>query len=390
MGRVFSPLDEELGLLAGKVSPALAANVARLGASLPFAQVKRLLASLSGVQLSVSTIRRVAVELGAAAVAVEESAVQVLEEEGGEAQGADKHLQVSVDGAMVPLRGDQKWGEVRTLAIGELAPKDGRREAKGISYFSRLCDHSTFNRLATVETWRRGTAEAQEVVAVNDGAVWIDDFLATHCPKATRVLDWAHASSYAHAAGHALQGENGCKSWCRLLLQELREGDPKNVLALLGMLIEEQAEGDPVREVLENAHSYLAKRVGQIRYREFVAAGYPIGSGMVESANKLLVEARLKGPGMHWKPSTVNAMLALRCAESSSHWEATASVAFEALAETTKERRTSARARRCEERKARQKTSSNPPHERPAYFKDGRPTPDHPYKRFPAVRPRHH
>jgi len=37
--------------------------------------------------------------------------------------------------------------------------------------------------------------------------------------------------------------------------------------------------------------------------------GWPIGSGMVESANKLIVEARLKGAGMHWDPANVNKML---------------------------------------------------------------------------------
>ena len=57
---------------------------------------------------------------------------------------------------------------------------------------------------------------------------------------------------------------------------------------------------------------YLAKRREQIDYARFRAAGYPIGSGSVESANKLVVEARLKGPGMHWARGDVNPVLALR------------------------------------------------------------------------------
>jgi hypothetical protein len=43
----------------------------------------------------------------------------------------------------------------------------------------------------------------------------------------------------------------------------------------------------------------LEKRRAQFRYREFRAAGLPIGSGSVERGNKLMTEARLKGAGMH-------------------------------------------------------------------------------------------
>src|SRR5690348_15242401 len=44
--------------------------------------------------------------------------------------------------------------------------------------------------------------------------------------------------------------------------------------------------------------SYLQKREAQMQYPTYQEAGWPIGSGSVESANKLVVEARLKGAGM--------------------------------------------------------------------------------------------
>jgi hypothetical protein len=50
------------------------------------------------------------------------------------------------------------------------------------------------------------------------------------------------------------------------------------------------------------------------------AQGYPIGSGGVESANKVVVEARLKGSGMHWARATVNPLVALRCRWCNGHW----------------------------------------------------------------------
>ena len=39
--------------------------------------------------------------------------------------------------------------------------------------------------------------------------------------------------------------------------------------------------------------TYLQKREAQTQYPSYEAAGWPIGSGSVESANKLVVEAHL-------------------------------------------------------------------------------------------------
>ena len=76
-------------------------------------------------------------------------------------------------------------------------------------------------------------------------------------------------------------------------------------------------------ETLDNVRTavqYLEKRQGQIEYARFQAAGYPIGSGSVESGNKVVVEARMKGAGMHWARPHVNPMVALRDVLCSERW----------------------------------------------------------------------
>jgi hypothetical protein len=71
-----------------------------------------------------------------------------------------------------------------------------------------------------------------------------------------------------------------------------------------------------------NAHlDYLRKREALMQYPVFRQQGWPIGSGMVESANKNIVEARLKGSGMHWERKHVNPMLALRNAVCNDRWQ---------------------------------------------------------------------
>ena len=77
----------------------------------------------------------------------------------------------------------------------------------------------------------------------------------------------------------------------------------------------------PDNEPLSTNLAYLKKRRAQLQYPRFRQQGWPIGSGMVESANKLVVEARLKGAGMHWQRGHVDAMLALRNLLCNDRWE---------------------------------------------------------------------
>ena len=80
---------------------------------------------------------------------------------------------------MVPLLHGE-WGEVKTLAIGTVIGTAIRTvdavaeeaHAEEMSYFSRMAEHRSFARLATVETHRRGVERAGRVYAVVDGAEW--------------------------------------------------------------------------------------------------------------------------------------------------------------------------------------------------------------------------
>ena len=118
------------------------------------------------------------------------------------------------------------------MAIGTLLPgKDGLPKAKDLSYFSRMTDHQTFGRLATLETYRRATDKAAKVTAVVDGADWIQEFLDLQCQRAVRVIDWGHSSAYITRASQACFTDVGqAADWRGSQLNELLHGDPQEVL----------------------------------------------------------------------------------------------------------------------------------------------------------------
>ena len=209
MGQVFFPLDEELQLWPGECSPSLAEGATRLGTWVPFERLPAMLDRFTGTPLSASTIQRVTEAAGAAAVAVQTQVVARLERDLSAPPAGPAVLQVSVDGAMVPLRGQGEWAEVKTLAIGEVAPpilEQGERvvHTQQLSYFSHLTDSTTFERLALGEVQRRGVDNARRVTAVMDGALWLQTFVDLHCPAAVRILDFPHAVAYISAMGERL------------------------------------------------------------------------------------------------------------------------------------------------------------------------------------------
>jgi hypothetical protein len=299
---------------------------------------------------------------------------------------------------MVPLVGGT-WGEVRMLAIGALdtsadPASDGR--ATDLSYFARLTDAATFTRLATVETHRRGTERAAAVAGVVDGALWCQTFLDVQCHDAARILDIGHALAALGQVAQAVHGSgtDGASAWLGAQAHALRHGDEDAVLAeLLDQMTLASTPG--IRDVVEETYGYLAARQEQLRYARFRAAGYPIGSGCVESANKLVVQARLTGGGMHWSRAAVNPMLALRPVLASGRWDAEWARLWAAWRQQPRARA----ARRCRARAQPAAPASllAPPSPPPVpaappapprlkTIVNGKPTPNHPWRRSSPFR----
>ena len=324
MGPSFSPLDEELGLLPGGLTPYGQEQLVRLGSWIPsFARAAELLEVLTGMHVAEASARRRTEEAGAAYVRLQEQELERLRKESVmEPQGPEKVL-LSVDGAMVPLVG-REWAEVKTLVVGEVQPAQRRGgesvvRTEKLSYFSRMAEAERFKWQALVETQRRGVSTAQEAASVNDGAEWIQGFVRFHRPDAVRILDLPHAAEYVNAIGQAVYGQDTpeARAWFQEQMAQLKTQGPGPVLATLRALVDTHPHIATIPERL----AYLQKREEQMHYPAYQAAGWPIGSGCVESANKLVVEDRLKGSGMHWAQEHINPMLALRNIVCNDRWD---------------------------------------------------------------------
>lgn len=297
-----------------------------LGTVMPFERVPLVVDRLLEVPVGVETARRLTEAVGRTRVALEAGEAERIQATLPMPVRGPAGQQLSLDGAMVPLVGGE-WAEVKTLALGEVeqtTAADGsvRIRTTALSYFSRLTDAETFREGARGELYRRGTAAATEVCAVQDGAEWQQRFVDHHRPDAVRILDFPHAIEHLATVGRAVFGSGtvAFSDWLGVQAHTFKHGDPDQVLAAVRTLDLTTAVDPEAARHRAEALAYFEKRRAQIAYADFRAHGYPIGSGAVESANKLVVEARLKGSGMHWDRASVSPMVCLRDLLCSDRW----------------------------------------------------------------------
>ncbi len=387
-------------MLPGAFAPSLVADAVRLGTWMPFNRIPAVLEGFVGTLLSEATIRRLTEGAGAAYVAVQTAEVERLEHTGEAPPVGPAVLQVSVDGAMVPLKGKGEWAEVKTLAVGSIDATSTGPMAVDLSYFSRRAHHVTFTRLATVETHRRGMETADTVCGVVDGADWCQQFFDTHRLDAVRILDFSHAAGYLAQIAQAAFGPGTADTttWLETQRHALKHQSLAGVLASIRTLqatVAARSDGAVAAEVIAKCLTYFEKRQAQLTYALFQQQGYPIGSGIVESANKLVVEYRLKGAGMHWAPEHVDPMVALRTVVCADRWDEAWPQISAALRRTHRARATQRHASRAARSCVALPVASSGPAMPPAppvaapstplhpplSYGPGRPAPNHPWKR---------
>jgi hypothetical protein len=290
---------------------------------MPFERATEMQAELTGVQTSEATARRRSYRVGEAALEVEKARANSPAPEVPEEIRKAKHI-VSPDGAMVPLLHGQ-WAEEKHGGGGT----SGGRQARGGDSQRRpllflahaRCEKQDASR-QTRNCFDEGLKSLEQVSAVMDGAEWIDGFVDWLCPHVLlRILDFPHAGEYVNEIGKLTQAAGSVleDGWLKSHLHDLKHDGPATVLEELRELRDRHPQVEEIGKKL----GYLEKRETRMQYPLYQAQGWPIGSGIVESGNKVVMQARLKGPGMHWAPPHVNPLLALRCGACSNRWDET-------------------------------------------------------------------
>lgn len=310
-GQGLAPLDDALGLERDSHSPGVRRLAWRFGGRLPFAQAAQSLAEAARIHLSASTVRTLTEAIGAqreAALAVQIAAAW---HEGlPPASGVPpERLYVAMDGVRI-LSTD---GAGREVKVGVVVPVrgTGTGERRGAaSYAAGLEPAAAFGQRLALAAHRRGVEGARRIAVLGDGAAWIWSLAAEHFPTATQIVDWFHASERVGALGRALYGAETVETatWVERQLARLAQGEAATLATEWQTL---PGHGE-VAMVRDEQVTYFTNQASRMAYDRYRAAGWDIGSGMVESACKHLIAAREKGAGMRWSETGAHTVAAVR------------------------------------------------------------------------------
>ena len=206
------------------------------------------------------------------------------------------------------------------------ADPHGRRPAWQARYVAQLQPLAALSEPLRRQGGQVGLDQAQRWIALSDGGAGLEDFLRENFPRVEEViLDFYHVAEYLSELAKALhpgqeaEAQAWQTSWCQRLKQE---GGPA-VLAALRAL---DLKGRPraARPKYDEVLRYFENQVHRMDYPCYLARGWQIGSGPVESACKTVVGARLKGGGMRWGSAGADTVCHLRALFRSEvgQWEA--------------------------------------------------------------------
>jgi hypothetical protein len=231
-----------------------------------------------------------------------------------------EHVIAQADGTMIctvapgPRKGKRPrvWKEMRLVAA----------QAHGST---TTVYGATFGSVAEAgRRWGHCTRQAgwglnSQIHSMGDGSDWI--WLQSQevfQQQGTFLCDFYHVSGYLGAAAPSCRSSQP-DSWRRTQQKRLRRGAVQQVIEALEPHLEPDETLDeeaPVR----NGHRYLNNRLGCLDYPRALRLGLPIGTGMIESGHRHVLQARLKKAGTAWLPDNADSIANLRVLRANDGW----------------------------------------------------------------------
>ncbi len=332
----IAPFDEELGLEPNqRTEQTVKQRACLLAVFVPFETAAMLLAEVSGIRVSATAIWHWVQQVGHHLLTQLEDELQAMtegwlpDEEDTVTDWAAFPLVIGGDGVMVPFRpnggspyGKTVYREVKVGILARLVPQVNRAGAvvarlKQRRLVAMVGPLAQFGPRLWLEAVRQGLLQADCVVWISDGAAGLWGLFDSHlAPYAHGVLDFYHAAQNLWRGAKAWLGGRSrqARVWFQQFRHRLRHGQADGVLDELQTVLDLPDLPPATRKTLTRLYGYLDKHRDHMNYDQLKDMGLPIGSGLVESACKWLIQQRFKGVGMRWGEESFTHLLLIRLA----------------------------------------------------------------------------
>ncbi len=324
--RGWFPTDEELGVQREQ-TPGARQVIALVGVLEPFAEgAENVLPRLSGINVSSATVQRTTEAVGND-VACRRARGETIGPETQWDWHADAAGQrvayVSLDATGVLQQGphaekaDGRMAWVTAVFNPQPTHKKQRRQVWERRYVSGLLSLPEIGAQLRRECQAVGVGQADLVIGLTDGGAGLEDCLTEVLRGLTRqmvfILDFYHASEHVREFAKVLIPDDDERrreqtdTWCQVLKHQ-----GGRVLLEMLQCMDLSGRNAAVLEAHRQLIGYLRNNTHRTDYPSYIARGWQIGSGMIESACKTVVGHRLKASGMRWREQGTTALCQLR------------------------------------------------------------------------------
>ena len=244
-------------------------------------------------------------------------------------QTVDGVMYIQTDGAALNTRlKDESGSTWRENKLGEVFTSNdirywtdhkGERQHQILrkEYISYVGTATEFRKHLLACAIRNGYGLFKETVVLSDGATWIRNMVEDVFPDAQQILDFYHLCENVYTFAKALfnMDESKYMPWAKKACACLKTSQHNLVLQEI-----ESFKDSPPNGCAVNLYGYIVNNRKNIDYAAYQEKGYFIGSGAIESGNKIILQDRLKRAGMRWNTETAQAMLTLKTKAESNIW----------------------------------------------------------------------
>lgn len=336
------------------MSSGLQKQAVKLAAWLPYATAEEVISDLAGVVLSDTRLWQLIQKLGptAGTTSKTQPEIEVLPTTPSSKVPAESLVEpplnspatrpippapatakkkgLGLDGVMIHIRGEG-YKETKLGCFFEVENylnREGQSQARAgeQSYCFYLGGPEEFAERVVLEGARRDFLRGGEQQLLGDGAGWIWNLASEHFKPGLQIIDWYHAKQHLWQAANLLFGETDHKAlqmvevYGDLLYEGCADLIAAGLEANLTALCERETISREKQELIRREANYFRHNQFRMEYQKYREAGWPIGSGMVESGCKLFKQ-RFGGSGMRWNRAGAENLMPFRAAAMGNNFE---------------------------------------------------------------------
>ncbi len=326
------PFDEFLGIdkLPFKITKEMMVEMAFCGQNqVSFSNAKMLLKKYYNIESNTDTILQVTEFVGKLVFEDDDEKAQevyanIANIEIDKPQTKDT-LYIEIDGAAINTRVEDEngstWKENKLAILFDdknlYRRKDGSNKIISKEYVTYFGGVEEFQKHLFSCTLKHDFQSYKNVIFISDGATWIRNMINEFYPNAIQILDLFHLKENISDYAKVIFKDNDTKikNFCERTIERIYNKE-------FDLIFKELKKYQDIKlpTGVVNLASYIENNKNKMDYRLYESNGWFVGSGAIESSNKIVAQRRLKQSGMRWSVKGAQFLLSLRAKFESGLW----------------------------------------------------------------------